>query len=257
VGVAVRDPVAVAVIVDVAVAVSVAVAVAVGVAVSVAVEVTVADAVEVGVAVGVSVSVSVAVADGVEVSAAVPVAVGVGVSVGVGVIVSVAVGLGIGSGGVATPTSFTDRWPLPLPPTLSLPVCVVPDGLRAIVGAKLMLTLQAWFGPNTEPQKFAISLNGPLVETDWMLTEARLGFEIVSDLAGERCPACTLPNATEAGLTFTIAADTCEDGAPIKMKKITAAATGSLAIWSFFSTRTNHNLCQPETNPILPRPALD
>jgi hypothetical protein len=171
------------------VGVSVGVAVMVGVAVGAAVAVLVAVAVTVGVTVAVGVEVVVAVSLAVAVDVAVTVAVGVavGVSVGVAVLVAVAVGLGVPS---AIPTSFTDPCrPLLLPPKVSFPVSLVPEGLRAIRGLKLTVMTQLSFGASIEPQVLAVNLNGPLIETGWMLTTVRFGFERVTALPGELVPA--------------------------------------------------------------------
>jgi hypothetical protein len=106
----------------------------------------------------------------VAVSVAVNVSVGVevGVSVGDAVLVAVAVGVGVASDPTANPTSFT-WWPLPLPPRESFPVSIVPCGLRAAEGLKVTIMLQVAFGASMVPQVLAVTPNGPLVETGWML----------------------------------------------------------------------------------------
>ena len=117
-----------------------------------------------------------------------------------------------------------------------------------MVGVKLTLTLQVSFGASIGPQWFAISRNGPLIETDWMLSAARPGFETASALAGECIPALTRPNATDAGLTLNAAAAIAGPHTAPSMTSTRAATSGSLAISRVFFTTTNHNSFQSETN---------
>jgi hypothetical protein len=138
---------------------------------------------------------------------------------------------------------------------VSAPVCVVPEGFFALVGVKLTLTLQVSFGASNEPQWFAISWNGPLIETDWMLSAVRPGFETASALADERIPALTRPNATDAGLTLNAAAAIADPHTAPTMTSTRAATSGNLAISRVFFTTTDHNSLQPETNRVFHRPA--
>jgi len=81
-----------------------------------------------------------------------------------------------------------------------------------------------------------------------MPTFLRLGFEIVSDLAAENLPALTLPNATDAGLTFTVAAAIAGPDTAPTMISTRAAMRASFAISRVFSTCTDHNSCHHEIN---------
>jgi hypothetical protein len=91
-------------------------------------------------------------------------------------------------------------------------------------------------------------LNGPLVETDWRVIIVRPRFETVNAFAAECLPALTLPNATDAGLTFSVEAANARGASPIKMIRIATATSGSLAMSKFFFTTTDHNSFQPQTN---------
>ena len=69
-----------------------------------------------------------------------------------------------------------------------------------------------------------------------MLSVVRPGFETDSALAGERIPALTRPNATDAGVTLNVAAAAAGPHRAATMTSARAPTSESLAMSKVFST---------------------
>jgi hypothetical protein len=119
---------------------------------------------------------------------------------GVGVLV------GVGAAPYAVPLKLT-VWAevLPLSVIVSLPVSVVPLVLLSVVGLNVIDTVQLPPAEIDDPQEFPGDANGAVTLIEVTLRADVFGFVMVSVLAGDTVPTCTLPKVIEVGENFGLA----------------------------------------------------
>jgi hypothetical protein len=88
---------------------------------------------------------------------------------------------------------------VPLSPIVSFPVSAVPEGSLSVVGLNVTDTWQFPPAAIDDPHEFAITVNGAGELIEKIFSATMFGFVIVTLLAAETDPNCTLPNPIEIG----------------------------------------------------------
>ena len=118
----------------------------------------------------------------------------------VAVSVAVAVAVAVGTAPNAVPLRVTDcDVVLPSSVTVNFPISVVPVALVSVVGLNVTET---WQFPPAEidaPHEFAITSNEGVALIEETSSAKMLGLVMVTVLAADTDPTCTLPNAIESG----------------------------------------------------------